>query len=307
MRFHVGFSFRLKNLVKFIIPILIGIGAYFGLPVLFGFIPKVNALENYDTSYSLTLPEELPQYFIDDINDNVLSLTSNYNDIVITYYVGHNWNGTVVTDFYANLFVIPQSISQDIYIYYDWRFWIKSSSFSPSIYYLQVRYDTEGSSILDNTNYSAFVDCYVNDVCDSNSLFVNGDIFTANDVSPTPTNDNDVTINTRYLNYYYYSSLPLIISTDSSNVDSNDVFYKTFTLNDTDYGVGDTLPTYQSLYVPLPEPPEPSQEGIVNNIYWFYDNVTEYDVLVNIYTLLFLYCFAMIILKLLMIVKGVKW
>ena len=50
MRFHVGFSFRLKTLKKFLFPILIGILAYFGFGGLFGCF-QVNALTNENTFY----------------------------------------------------------------------------------------------------------------------------------------------------------------------------------------------------------------------------------------------------------------
>lgn len=42
-------------------------------------------------------------------------------------------------------------------------------------------------------------------------------------------------------------------------------------------------------------------------IYWFFDNYTEYDILVNIYILLFLYCFAMIIFRILTFIKNTRW
>ena len=44
-----------------------------------------------------------------------------------------------------------------------------------------------------------------------------------------------------------------------------------------------------------------------NFVYWFTDHLYEYDILVNIYILLFLYCTSMILLKLLSIVKNTHY
>lgn len=41
-----------------------------------------------------------------------------------------------------------------------------------------------------------------------------------------------------------------------------------------------------------------------NYVYWFTDNFTEYDVLVNIYIILFLYCVSSLIIKFITIVKN---
>lgn len=43
-----------------------------------------------------------------------------------------------------------------------------------------------------------------------------------------------------------------------------------------------------------------------DNVFWFLDHYTEYEVLVNIYVLLFLYCIGMIFLKFLSIIKSTK-
>lgn len=44
-----------------------------------------------------------------------------------------------------------------------------------------------------------------------------------------------------------------------------------------------------------------------NLIYWFTEHYTEYDVLVNIYVILFLYCISMVVLKLLSIIKNTHY
>lgn len=44
-----------------------------------------------------------------------------------------------------------------------------------------------------------------------------------------------------------------------------------------------------------------------NYVYWFTDHYLEYDVLVNIYILLFLYCISMILLKLFAIIKNTHY
>ena len=54
MRFHIGLSFRWKTIKKFLIPIIIGLLAYFGFGNIFDNVPlgclQVNAIEYYETS-----------------------------------------------------------------------------------------------------------------------------------------------------------------------------------------------------------------------------------------------------------------
>lgn len=41
-----------------------------------------------------------------------------------------------------------------------------------------------------------------------------------------------------------------------------------------------------------------------NYVYWFTEVFTEYDILINIYILLFIYCISSLIIKFLTIVKN---
>ena len=56
MRFHIGCSFRLKSLTKFLIPIALGILAYFGFGGLFGCI-TVKADSNYNSDFFINYDE----------------------------------------------------------------------------------------------------------------------------------------------------------------------------------------------------------------------------------------------------------
>lgn len=46
---------------------------------------------------------------------------------------------------------------------------------------------------------------------------------------------------------------------------------------------------------------------LFNKIYYFDDNTTKIGLLSNIYILLFLYCFSMIILRIITIIKNIRW
>ena len=89
MRFHMGVSFRLKTIKKFLFPILIGILAYFGFGF-FSFI-HVNALTNYDTSYTIE-PFDWDTYLSnvncggENLKDVVDDFIENYDN---TYWQRH--------------------------------------------------------------------------------------------------------------------------------------------------------------------------------------------------------------------------
>ena len=301
MRFHVGFTFRPKNIIKFLIPILIGIGAYFGFPSIFGFI-KVNALVNLNTKFDFTIDEDLTSSVIANYQNIMSDLgDSTYYDYVITYKGNQSF-----------LVFLTKASFHSVYVYKEYSY---TNFHLDDDNYIYIAFDTT-TDLTNSSVYSLIKSCYVggfdNDsncwsIDDGNGVYVGSGSNNPGIVSIGLGNDDDLTAT--LTQYYYYSSVPLYNYIDSNNENSNDVFYKSLYINDTLIEEGDNFPTYYSLYIgePEPEPPIPSQDTIVNNIYWFTDNITEYDVLVNIYVLLFLYCFSMIILKLLIIVKGVKW
>lgn len=72
MRFHIGCSFRLKNILKFIVPVIIGLCAYFGFNVL-------NVFALYDDSkiINLTFPINLI-----DLETPVPNLNKNIGEVV---------------------------------------------------------------------------------------------------------------------------------------------------------------------------------------------------------------------------------
>lgn len=300
MRFHVGFSFRLKNLVKFIIPILIGIGAYFGLPVLFGFIPKANALVNLNTSYDFTINEDLSSSLTDTYNTIIEDLKDNQNG----YTFAINYKGTE-----TYIYSFPKLSFTSVYVYKEYSyvgFHINNETF----FYLHFDNSTD---IINTTEYQQYLTCYTTG--DFNNCFSisNNDIYFGNgSASPFVIAiglGNDDNFSATLDQYYYYIESPQYYYIDSNNSSNSDVFYKSLYINGELIEEGDPFPTYYSLFIGSDEPipPEPEESTIVDSIYWFTDNITEYDILVNIYILLFLYCISMIVLKLLMIVKGVKW
>ena len=116
MRFHVGFSFRLKTLKKFLFPILIGILAYFGFGGLFGCL-QVNALVNTNTFYRFDVYE----------NDFSIYDSTYYNDMtyrdVLDYFATYNseyfnivvWSYMPTSEVYLNLYPKNFTLKKGVY------------------------------------------------------------------------------------------------------------------------------------------------------------------------------------------------
>ena len=64
---------------------------------------------------------------------------------------------------------------------------------------------------------------------------------------------------------------------------------------------------YYYSYLMAQEQENITHKPLVNKVYWFDDNSTIYGVLCSIYVLLFLYCFSMILLRILTIIKNTRW
>lgn len=302
MRFHVGFSFRLKNLVKFIIPILIGIGAYFGLPVLFGFT-KASALVNLNTSYDFTINEDLPSSLTDKYNSIITDFKDNQNGL--TFAINYKGSETYIYTFSKLSF-------SSVYVYKEYsyvNFHINDDNF------LYLHFDNS-TDIINTTEYQEFLTCYTSNDFNNCYSISNNDIYFGNG-SADPfviaiSLGNDDNLSATLDQYYYYIESPQYYYIDSNNSSSNDVFYKSLYINGDLIEEGDAFPTYYSLFIgsdePIPpEPPEPSDKDIRDYIYWFFDNYTEYDILVNIYILMFVYFMFNLFMKCIYLIKGVKW
>ena len=316
MRFHIGCSFRLKSLTKFLIPIALGVLAYFGFGGLFGCI-KVNADENFNTDYFISYNEnaDFSATFAgstyQDIFDDLIELNSNYYDIVISYI-----------DYDIKIYLIPKNYGDvNINIYgYDVALYITSPSDFRGYYF------SYNSSFNSNDEvYSNFLSCYQDNIdCESsvsNSYgysFDWGDI-TFNYYGYLEINNNDSYSFTNVSSFIYYTNANLVYLPDDFN--DSYTFVKSVTINSNPITIDDNFLTYYDIFVSDPvnpdnpddpvnpdDPDVPSDQTIIDYIYWFTgENLTEFDVLVNLYVLLFLYCVTNLVVKFLAFIKGVKW
>ena len=339
MRFHMGVSFSWRSIKKIIFPILLGILAYFGFNFLGLGIIQVNALENYNTSYSLTYSElEVLDTKVDDTYtynqffDYVNNLESQYYNLIIGVNFYHNND----SDYNVGLIrfqLMPVSVSSyPVAIYgkntYPQGFYLRPfGNQSPRYYDIQI-YNNSITDILQNTTYVKFLNCYQNNSCSGStgSVFDNQYNF-AHFSSYNFSNDNSYIgtfpyFNSSFLdgttnNYalLYSTKVPLYYSNtfDTSN---NSILYKKIFINDKELEIGDYVPTYKDFLDsldspsddPTDDPTDDSEhKAIFNKIYWFDDNTTELGVLSNIYILLFLYCITMIFFKIATLLKNKRW
>ena len=337
MRFHIGCSFRLKSLTKFIIPIGLGILAYFGFGGLFGCI-KVYANSNASTTFSFNIPEvnlENYQIFSDynalDFFNNLKNNESNYvNNYFVYYYTLDNGdfrfqilvfnnnnpfnlsfvgNGTNLK--YGNI------SSQSVYSYFFFRSGGVNVGSSSSTVYSNLM-----SCLTSNTNCTQSVSENNNYQQQINTQTFSTITLLESNTQLTNNNSSYDFVSylsyTKFRGYPFYSNVTLINDLTLATDDAS-LFAKSINVNGQYITQGDEIPTYYDFYLYSPpdepddpvdpdNPDNPDDKSIVDYIYWFTgENLTEYDVLVNLYVLLFLYCVTNLVIKFLTFVKGVKW
>lgn len=330
MRFHFGISFRLNSLKKFIFPILLGLLSYF----CFNYfnIATVQAETNMDTSYSFSL-EQLDftnvnifsdvsaQKFFDDSISNFRTSNSQ----LFIYWVYNNYTYT----FYS---VIFNDVGYKDVALGGYDSYMEFAMSNPTTEKMLFTFNTSSNLSINVSLYSNYLSCLndislcsiSSDTTDNNiSVSVNpsfnGDFRIFEHTSSITNKDLSYDLGTiSNYSYVYYSSVNLIFST--SNVISS---YKkiSLTVNDTLYTLnyGDYIPTYYDLFHSVSpelerEPqlePEPEPESInvpfSKYVYWFGEHDSTNEILENIYCLLFLFLFGFMFLKILNIVRGVKW
>ena len=328
MRFHMGVSFRLKSLKKFIFPILFGIFAYF----LSSYINlgQVYAQSNYDTSYDLTLNEiDFSQYNVfTDINTQEMfdEIIENFNysthDLLIQYLYRNS-------SYSVYVYLIPHQTNLQFNIYgYQNELRIGSETNISNMIFWYFNPNQSFSSA-SSTNYTRLIECLQNVSTCSPTNTVQGT--TGNNTVNTFyeitigtngsnfNNSSSYTLNYNNYGYTYYSSNSYVYS--STQYANNATRYvKALTLNSEGLTNQDDLPTYYDLYVrqpdpePEPEPePEPDPEpddinvAFSKYVYWFGEHTNTSEILENIYCLIFLYCIGMISLKFLTIIKNTRW
>lgn len=337
MRFHMGVSFSLRTIKKYIFPILLGILAYFGLNFLGLGIIHVKALENYDTSYTLSYSElEVLDTKIDD-NLTYNEFFTYLNSLESQHYnliIGINFYKDSITNYNVGLIrlqLMPINVASCSVSLYGTTSYPSGFKFQPyncdsARFYTIVINGNTYTDILQDSVYSSFLNCLQNNSCsnsggsaldnsyqfahfDSNS-FDNDSSF----VGTFPYFSNSFSNNT--VNSYsllYSSKVPFYYSVNSNSSDSK-VFYKKIIINDKELEVGDYIPTYKEYLdsltpdpEPEPEPDDTEHKAIFNKVYWFDDNTTEIGILSSIYILLFLYCITMVFFKIATLLKNKRW
>ena len=258
MRFHVGFSFRLKTLKKFLFPILIGILAYFGFGGLFGCL-QVNALVNSNTFYRFDVYE----------NDFDIYDTSYYNDMtyrdVLDYFATYNseyfnivvWSYMSTSEVYLNLYPKNFILHKGVYGNSGGLDIHGGGTFSVRSYSIYL-FKNENMSMFDSTTFNDVKTCLDTNVCNTSANLDGGISYVGNtngsdkdllDFSESMNLDNDMSYNLSGFtlrSFLYYSQVPFIF--DLSQSINNYYFGKSLYLNDKTYTTDVEMPSYISLF-----------------------------------------------------------
>lgn len=333
MRFHFGVSFRLKTLKKFLFPILIGILAYFGINFLGLGIINVNALENYDTSFTLYYRDEL-SYLLDtkvdnsntyrDYFDNLNTISSDYYNIIVMFSTSSSYGKLSITG--HRIYFIPKSTSSvSSSLFSDSSsFYIRLGGNSYNYVNQYLNTTNVGTDIFTSQMYLDIVNCLQNNNCTSSYISTNGSMtynialaFPINNVIIDNNNSYEVfspsytTGNSLQPKIIYSSQVPIYISNDY-NISNSNTFYKKLIFYDKELNIGDYFPTYKDYLDNLPiddgnDDDITNHKALFNKIYWFDDNTTELGVLSSIYILLFLYCITIVFFKIATLLKNKRW
>ena len=260
MRFHFGFSFGFKQIKKYILPILLGILAYFGLSS-FGLI-NVYAEENFDTYYNFNYGEEdfenmmlNSDYNFQEVFDTFVDYDSPYYNIIITY--SHD---------YIYVYCIPKSISSFSSAFYAFNsgsdgivpYFDAPITYGSSYYFIFNKNTT-------NTYFNYLRNCLDNNVCTKlaspySMLF---------EFYPHMYIDNNssYTFDSSKIDgqFLYYSQVPLIYRKTTPRNNINTPFYKSVKFNDILLNDYDEIPTYLDTYPKAPSKPPNKYDSVTFN------------------------------------------
>ena len=258
MRFHVGFSFRLKTLKKFLFPILIGILAYFGFGWLFGCL-KVNALVNSNTFYRFDVDNSDftiydSSYFNDMTYKEVLEYFATYNSEYFNIVV---WSYIPTAEVYLNLYPKDFTLHKGIYGNSSGLTFYGGGSVSVRSYSAYI-YKNTSSSIFDLDIYNSIKTCLDTNLCNNTSVSSGALSYVGNTNSSNRTFinfnesmylDNDMSYNLSGFtlsNFLYYSQVPFVY--DLSETAPNYYYGKSLYLNDKTYTTDVEIPSYINLF-----------------------------------------------------------
>lgn len=279
MRFHVGFSFRLKYLKKFLFPILIGILAYFGFSGLFGCL-QVHALQNMDTSFNLSYNSfyesennyhgndsltyilyNMIDYYRNNIDNTQFELFINQcNNNYMCIYLIKKTNLIKNVNIYGNNYDSSNNLYTDI----SSKILLSSYTNGGFVFSLPI---SSNNNVLFSQWYNLYKSCVVTpDILYSNAYLTdclndyhtiypsgfyssiissssNTDLFRVNTHSlPLITNDSSYFfINA---NQFYYSSFDIYFRTNQNIVDSTNYFVKKINILNNSYGISNRVFSY---------------------------------------------------------------
>lgn len=245
MRFHIGFSFRLKSLKKFIFPFLLGLLSYFGFSY-FNLL-SVYAYGNLDSYYNLEVEEkdfnndsfgdytyqELLNIGLEDYeNYYVNTLITNYNNFSIITFAVYSKNATnPLVSIYNNKG--SSSGSSNSLMSYDYSY--------QSYYSYNISSNQSSDDI--NNLINSLYDCLNNNICSNiSSLYNLPTYYYSSNINNTDSYSFNVWTN----GYYYNNQLPVI--NRQQNVSDNWFYVKSIKVNDNIVNFGDYIPSYCDLY-----------------------------------------------------------
>lgn len=301
MRFHCGISFSLKFLRKYIIPILIGLLAYFGFNGIFDYfnlgILKVNALVDSNSTFNVTIPDydsNFENYSCG--TENVKDFLHNFldtTDFSSTYYdlfIDNNFESQIV--FYLipknndniNNFLVYRGSENSFSLNYTYRYWIDSYS-NARWYYLFYKSCT--SDISSSSSWQSFLTALNTGSIGSTTADNVGQL-SSNSSNSIPYFGGIETITSRIYQgtsydvslWYYFSSRQLQYNATTSSLNQNGLLFKKLYLvdNDTTYNIGDDIPSYYDLHGVSPTPSDPTFIGYQDSLKTSYTNLNVSDV-----------------------------
>lgn len=286
MRFHMGVSFRLKTLKRFLLPFLIGVLAYFGISSFN--IMQVHAYNSTTTFYRYQYDEidwddiqTNGDYSFQDIL-NITQIPSSY--YYIDSYVVRDLNvSTNVDNYRLVIHLLPKSGSDSLGIRV-----LGMHTNNTDNYYINYAYSTSNISkvvlwngMLSNTMttqqfqnlYSKYYNCLTENNCDSNYFATNTDIpyFKIDNFG---TIANNTSYNVNYKDYLFDSTHDTRFMPYYANISTNytappsttlgSQFYKKTSINGIGVSGGEYYKHYCDLYDCSADTPSEWITGIVD-------------------------------------------
>lgn len=249
MRFHMGVSFSLRKLKKFIIPILIGLLTYFGINVFTGFT-QVHAGTNLNTYYYINY-EELPDPSTIQLGSHtfqdVLDLINNNNTWDFIPIISYSSSGDIT--YQIDLYAFPKNTASFDLVVYGYNagtstrsFYLKNSNSVIINKFVHIFDSNLNYSSTNDSNFTNLQYAINNNVCSTGCSQTTSNIGYSTGYESYLLNDNQSYpfFDTIY-RIIYSSPFPLTLvqgSTSSNN------FYKTLLVDETALSFGDNFITY---------------------------------------------------------------